>query len=224
MQLDNPRLGDVLRETKNNNNSGDKIKFSLIGDAALPLARPKHQMSFDTLNGTAWSDFQDTLKALSWVQIKGSVLDAQSGALMSGFNGKAWVTVFDKPQEQETKINDQSGTPFRFTTQSNAVFKGQASVVNGRYSVEFRVPLDINLSYGPPKISAYATNYETDAWGASNDQLMGGIYDGLITDTEGPEVRLFMNDTTFTSGSSVESDATGLGLLYDQSGINAVGL
>jgi hypothetical protein len=224
MQLDNPRLGDVLRETKNNNNSGDKIKFSLIGDAALPLARPKHQMSFDTLNGMAWSDFQDTLKALSWVQIKGSVLDAQSGALMTGFNGKAWVTVFDKAQEQETKVNDQSGTPFRFTTQSNTVFKGQASVVNGRYSVEFRVPLDINLSYGPPKISAYATNYETDAWGASNDQLMGGIYDGLITDTEGPEVRLFMNDTTFTSGSSVESDATGLGLLYDESGINAVGL
>jgi len=224
MQLDNPRLGDVLRETKNNNNSGDKIKFSLIGDAALPLARPKHQMSFDTLNGVAWSDFQDTLKALSWVQIQGGVRDAQSGALLNNFNGKAWVTVFDKPQMQQTKVNDQSGTPFNFTTQNNAVFKGQASVVNGRYTVAFRVPLDINLSYGPPKISAYATDYETDAWGASNDQLMGGIFDGLITDMEGPEVRLFMNDTAFTSGSSVESDATGLGLLYDESGINAVGL
>ncbi len=224
MQLDNPRLGDVLRETKNNNNSGDKIKFSLIGDAALPLARPKHQMSFDTLNGMAWSDFQDTLKALSWVQIQGSVRDVQSGSLLNNFNGKAWVTVFDKPQMQQTKVNDQSGTPFNFTTQNNAVFKGQASVVNGRYTVAFRVPLDINLSYGPPKISAYATDYETDAWGASNDQLMGGIFDGLITDTEGPEVRLFMNDTAFIPGSSVESDATGLGLLYDESGINAVGL
>ena len=224
MQLDNPRLGDVLRETKNNNNSGDKIKFSLIGDAALPLARPKHQMSFDSINGNAWSDFQDTLKALSWVQIKGSVHDVQSGALMSDFNGKAWVTVFDKPQIQQTKVNDQSGTPFNFTTQNNAVFKGQASVVNGKYTVTFRVPLDINLSYGPPKISAYATDYEQDAWGASNDQLMGGILDGFIADTEGPEVRLFMNDTTFASGSSVESDATGLGLLYDESGINAVGL
>jgi hypothetical protein len=224
MQLDNPRLGDVLRETKNNNNSGDKIKFSLIGDAALPLARPKHQMSFDSINGMAWSDFQDTLKALSWVQIKGSVHDVQSGALMSDFNGKAWVTVFDKPQIQQTKVNDQSGTPFNFTTQNNAVFKGQASVVNGKYTVTFRVPLDINLSYGPPKISAYATDYEQDAWGASNDQLIGGILDGFIADTEGPEVRLFMNDTTFASGSSVESDATGLGLLYDESGINAVGL
>jgi hypothetical protein len=224
MQLDNPRLGDVLRETKNNNNSGDKIKFSLIGDAALPLARPKHQISFDTLNGMAWSDFQDTLKALSWVQIKGSVHDVQSGAIMSDFSGKAWVTVFDKPQIQQTKVNDQSGTPFNFTTQNNAVFKGQASVVNGKYTVAFRVPLDINLSYGPPKISAYATNFDTDAWGASNDQLMGGILDGFIVDTEGPEVRLFMNDTTFASGSSVESDATGLGLLYDESGINAVGL
>ncbi len=224
MQLNNPRLGDVLRETKNNNNSGDKIKFSLIGDAALPLARPKHQMSFDTLNGMAWADFQDTLKALSWVQIHGSVRDAQGGALLNNFNGKAWVTVFDKPQTQQTKVNDQSGSPFNFTTQNNAVFKGQASVVNGKYTVAFRVPMDINLSFGPPKISAYATNFETDAWGASNDQLMGGIFDGLITDTEGPEVQLFMNDTGFTSGSIVESDATALGLLYDESGINAVGL
>jgi len=224
MQLDNPRLGDVLRETKNNNNSGDKIKFSLIGDAALPLARPKHQVDFDSLNGIAWSDFQDTLKALSWVQIKGSVVEVQSGALMSNFTGKAWVTVFDKPQIQQTKVNDQSGTPFNFTTQNNAVFKGQASVVNGQYTVAFRVPLDINLSYGPPKISAYATNFETDAWGASNDQLMGGILDGFIADTEGPEVQLFMNDTNFISGANVETDATGLGLLYDESGINAVGL
>ena len=224
MQLDNPRLGDVLRETKNNNNSGDKIKFSLIGDAALPLARPKHQMIFDTLNGMAWSDFQDTLKALSWVQIQGSVRDVQSGALLNNFNGKAWVTVFDKPQMQQTKVNDQSGTPFNFTTQNNTVFKGQASVVNGKYTVAFRVPLDINLSYGPPKISAYATDFETDAWGASNEQLMGGIFDGVITDTEGPEVQLFMNDTTFSTGNTVESDAIGLGLLSDESGINAVGL
>jgi hypothetical protein len=181
-------------------------------------------MIFDTLNGMAWSDFQDTLKALSWVQIQGSVRDVQSGALLNNFNGKAWVTVFDKPQMQQTKVNDQSGTPFNFTTQNNTVFKGQASVVNGKYTVAFRVPLDINLSYGPPKISAYATDFETDAWGASNEQLMGGIFDGLITDTEGPEVQLFMNDTTFSTGNTVESDAIGLGLLSDESGINAVGL
>ena len=68
--LDQPRLGDVIRATKNNNISGDKIKFSLLGDAALPLARPENGLVFDSINGIAWDQFSDTIKALNWVQIK----------------------------------------------------------------------------------------------------------------------------------------------------------
>ncbi len=70
MSLETPRLGDVLRQTKNNNISGDKIKFSLIGDPTLPLSKPKKKVVLDSINGVAWSAFQDTLNALSWVEIK----------------------------------------------------------------------------------------------------------------------------------------------------------
>jgi hypothetical protein len=124
----------------------------------------------------------------------------------------------------QTKTNDNRGGAFNFTTQNNAVFKGQATVVNGAFTFEFRVPLDINLSVGPPKIAAYATNFERDFWGASRQHLIGGVYDGVITDNEGPEVRLYINDTNFVSGGFSNPDPTALGFLYDESGINAVGL
>ena len=126
-----------------------------------------------------------------------------------------------RPKTCKPKTNDNRGGAFNFTTQNNAVFKGQATVVNGAFTFEFRVPLDINLSVGPPKIAAYATNFERDFWGASRQHLIGGVYDGVITDNEGPEVRLYINDTNFVSGGFSDPDPTALGFLYDESGINA---
>ena len=223
MTLEQPRLGDVLRVTKNNNISGDKIKFSLIGDPALPLARPKHSVVFDSINGISWQSFTDTLKALSWVQFSGAVTD-QNGTQLQDFNGEVSVRVFDKAQPQRTKVNDGAGGVFNFSAQNNAIFKGKASVRQGRFTVEFRVPLDINLAVGNAKVLAYATNNQEDAWGGNNGLLIGDVFDGVITDTEGPKVRLFVNDTNFISGGITNANPLGLGLLTDESGINAVGL
>ena len=43
MSFETPRLGDVLKDTKNNNISGDKIKFSLIGDPNITLSKPQRR-------------------------------------------------------------------------------------------------------------------------------------------------------------------------------------
>ncbi len=223
MILEQPRLGDVLRETKNNNISGDKIKFSLIGDPALPLARPQHRVQFDSINGIAWQSFSDTLKALNWVQLSGSV-STSAGIPLQDFNGEVWVSIFDKAQPQRTKVNDGAGGVFNFSTQNNAIFKGKATVDQGKFSIEFRVPLDINLAVGQAKVLAYATDGVQDAWRGDRSRLIGGVFDGVVTDTDGPEVRLFVNDTNFISGASTNENPLGLGLLKDESGINAVGL
>jgi len=220
--LDVPRLGDVLRITKNNNNSGDKIKFSLIGDPTLPLSRPRAKVVLDSINGISWNDFKDTLNALSWVEIKGFV--GEETTINTSFNGKVWLTFFDKAQTVQTKRNDANGSVFNFKTQNNAIFRGEASVVNGRFTVQFRVPLDINLSIGVPKVVSYAANGTDDAWGGQGDLLIGGVFDGIISDTKGPEVRLFINDTSFESGGISDPDPVAIGLLEDESGINAVGL
>lgn len=222
VSLETPRLGDVLRLTKNNNISGDKIKFSLIGDPTLPLSKPKDAVVLDTINDTPWSAFQDTLNALSWVEIKGHV--GEGTAINTGFNGKVWLTFFDKAQTVQTRRNDANGSSFNFKTQNNAIFRGEASVVDGTFTVQFRVPLDINLSIGTPKVIAYAENQVEDAWGGQSDLLIGGVFNGVVTDTDGPEVRLFINDTSFVSGGISDPNALAIGLLEDESGINAVGL
>lgn len=216
------RLGDILRETKNENNSGDRIKFALIGDPAMRISRPKYEVAFDTINGVPWDQFTDTLKALSWVKISGHIADGMDNAIP--YNGKVWVSFYDKAQSQSTLQNDGVGAPYSFKTQNNAAFRGTATVVNGWWSAAFRVPLDINLSVGFAKISAYATDSVSDAWGASSELKVGGVFEGIVTDSTGPEVRLYIDDTTFQSGGITDPNPNALGLLYDESGINAVGL
>jgi len=224
MSLESPRLGDVIRTTKNNNISGDKIKFSLIGDPALPLARPELAVVMDSINGQLWTEFNDTLNALSWVRVQGHISETVNPGLINNFNGNVWLNFYDKSQPQSTQVNDGSGTSFNFTTQTNAIFRGIASVKNGSFELTFRVPLDINLSVGSPKVSSYASDASRDAWGGDASLLIGGIYDGIVTDNEGPEVRLFINDTLFKSGSISGPNPIAIGKLSDESGINAVGL
>ncbi len=222
MSLETPRLGDVLRQTKNNNISGDKIKFSLIGDPTLPLSKPKKKVVLDSINGVAWSAFQDTLNALSWVEIKGHV--GSDLAIDENFEGKVWLTFFDKAQDLQTRRNDGAGSVVNYQTQNNIIFRGEASVRGGKFSVQFRVPLDINLRVGTPKVVSYAASQNEDAWGGQRDLLIGGVYDGTVTDNQGPEVRLFINDTNFVSGGISDANPLAIGLMKDESGINAVGL
>ena len=222
MSFETPRLGDVLKDTKNNNISGDKIKFSLIGDPTLPLSKPKKKVVLDSINGFPWSEFQDTLNALSWIEINGHV--ASNSAIDDNFEGKVWLTFFDKAQDIQTRRNDGAGAVFNYETQNNIIFRGESSVHNGKFRLEFRVPLDINLRVGNPKVVCYAASQNEDAWGGQRDILIGGVYDGTITDNHGPEVRLFVNDTNFVSGGISDANPLAIGLMKDESGINAVGL
>ena len=129
----------------------------MIGDPTIPLSKPKDAVVLDTINNVAWNAFEDTLTALSWVEIKGHV--GSASGINADFNGRVWLTFFDKAQSVQTRRNDANGSVFNFKTQNNAIFRGEASVVNGAFTVQFRIPLDINLSIGTPKVISYAAKH-----------------------------------------------------------------
>ncbi|MEI9910284.1 MAG: hypothetical protein WDO71_11795 [Bacteroidota bacterium] len=103
----------------------------------------------------------DTLSAKEKVIIEGEVTDVQ-GNVLTGFNGNVYPAVFDKPKNITTLANDPSSQPAIFSTQTNILFKGKASVANGRFSFSFKVPKDINYQYGNGKLSLYAENGSQD--------------------------------------------------------------
>lgn len=217
-------LGEAVQASKNltYTTSGDVTnnrKFTLLGDPAMTLAFPSLQAKATVVNGKNILSQPDTLSAMEFVTIEGEVQD-NSGALQTAFNGTVYLTLFDKVRNINTLGNDASSFPVAFADQSSSLFKGKASISAGKFSFHFRLPKDINFQYGPGKISLYAENGQKDGMGSSTNIIIGGISAGSNTDTEGPEIKAFLNDERFVNGSISNVNPLLLLNLFDSSGIN----
>lgn len=217
------RLGDIIRLAKINSGTGmNKRNFLLLGDPALRLAWPVHgKVVTDSINGVSVEFATDTLRALSTVTISGHIED-NDGNMLTGFNGTVEPTVFDKESHVTTLAND-GGSPMSYPVNGNVIFRGSTSVKEGRFRFSFIVPLDINYSLGKGSISYYAQDGSRDINGSFRDLMVGGFSDININDTDGPVIRLFMNDTLFREGGFTDTSPTLLALISDESGINATG-
>ncbi|HRO76741.1 MAG TPA: type IX secretion system sortase PorU, partial [Crocinitomicaceae bacterium] len=217
-------LGEIFRQTKNGaNNSDNKRSFILIGDPALRLALPKFKVVTDSINGLEISNANiDTLKALSKITIKGHVTDA-TNSLMSNFNGVIVPSVFDKEKLNKTFGHNTLTTVMDFYTQQNILFRGNVSVVNGKFEFSFFVPKDINYQFGKGKISYYADNDVIDAGGATTDIMVGGINPNGLNDNTPPIIEAYLNDEKFVNGGLTDENPIFKANLQDDFGINAVG-
>jgi hypothetical protein len=219
-------LGDAVKEAKNftYQTSGDVTnnrKFALLGDPALTLAFPALKLRATKINGIPVVQ-ADTLSATEKVTIEGEVTDNQ-GNLLGNYTGSVFPIVFDKPQTVNTLANDPTSQVTSFNTQTNILFKGKASVTNGRFTFSFKVPKDINYQFGNGKLSLYAENGASDANGMFTGFVVGGTGNNTGNDREGPEIRPFLNDDRFVNGGISNENPLLLVKLADSSGINTAG-
>ncbi|MFT3826957.1 MAG: type IX secretion system sortase PorU [Chitinophagaceae bacterium] len=218
-------LGEAVKLAKNTTYtfSGDvnnNRKFTLLGDPALTLAFPQYQVKTTAVNGIPVTAATDTLKALSEYTISGRVED-RAGNILTNFNGTVYPVIFDKMQTVTTLANDPGSFKTTFQVQKSMLFKGKAQVINGLFTFNFVVPKDINYQYGNGKISYYASGETTDANGATTI-IVGGSGSG-VSDKDGPDIKAYLNDEKFVSGSITNDKPVLLLKLADSSGINIMG-
>ncbi|MBK5270532.1 MAG: type IX secretion system sortase PorU, partial [Bacteroidia bacterium] len=219
-------LGEAVKDAKNYTyqTSSDIInnrKFTLLGDPALALAFPQLKVQATKINGIPVAQ-ADTLRATETIVMEGEITDVQ-GSLLTNFNGNVYPTVFDKPQTINTLANDPTSQVTSFSTQTNSLFKGKASVINGKFSFTFKVPKDINYQYGNGKLSLYAEDGKKDANGFFTGFIVGGAGNGIGGDNEGPEINPYLNDEKFVNGGITNQNPVLIVKLADSSGINTVG-
>lgn len=214
------RFGDMARITKNLSGvSLNRRNFSLIGDPALKLAYPEYKINATIVNGAALPTV-DTLKAMSQVEIEGEVVDAGNSLL--DFDGIVYPVVYDK-FKTITTLGNGNNIPMDFEDQSSVLFKGKASVVDGKFKFSFIVPKDIAYNYGNGKLSFYAQSSSVDACGYNSDIIIGGSSDSVNTDDKGPDIELYLNDEQFVTGGLTNESPIIISNLFDESGINTVG-
>lgn len=219
--LPNLTMAEALTNTKNENFSESGM-ISFIGDPALKLAMPKPNIVITHVNEEPIENFMGSLRALDRVKLKGQVA-TESGQIISNFNGNLAVQMFDKNQEKTTLVNDGVGDPMTFTTLGETVFRGNASVSNGVFEIEFVVPKDIKIAVGEGKASFYAvkeSNILDDYTGANTTIKIGGVNENAAEDNKPPQIKLFMNDETFISGGITNNSPLFLAHLEDENGMN----
>lgn len=216
------RLGDIIRLTKNASGSEvNKRSFTLLGDPAMLLNYPKYRIKAITINGKDISEETDTIRALGKVTITG-LLEDDGGNMLESFNGTLYPTVFDKLSDITTLAND-GGSPFNFSVRNRILFKGKASITDGEFAFSFIVPKDISYNYGQGKISFYGHDQSDDAGGSFTGMVIGGSADSIPDDSDGPEIRIFMNDDNFVFGGTTDENPTLLVYVVDSSGVNTIG-
>ncbi|MGC9342215.1 MAG: type IX secretion system sortase PorU [Bacteroidales bacterium] len=216
-------LGDIMKYSKNNGGFGiNKRNFSLLGDPAMRLTYPFHDILVDSINMSDTNNLQDTLKALTQVRIAGFVRD-YSGKKLDNFNGVIYPTVYDKASEQSTLANDEDSYQSPFTIRNTILYKGKATVNSGRFEFSFIVPKDINYAYGTGKMSFYAEDSLLDASGAFQNIIVGGSSPFAEPDNTGPEVEVYMNNEYFLEGGITDSNPVLFVKVFDENGINTTG-
>ncbi len=215
-------FGEIAKNTKNRNGLDvNSQKIVLLGDPALQINKPK----FNVVTTSISNGSNDTIKSLSEITLKGEIRDFNN-TIISDFNGFCNISIFDKKQNAQTNDNDNqlSGKKDTFMTQNNLIFKGNASVSNGTFSIKFIAPKDINYAIGYGKISYYAADVNQkpyrDASGMNDSVIIGGANLNAKTDNTPPQVRLFMNDENFGFGGITNPNPILIAKLYDDNGIN----
>lgn len=145
---------------------------------------------------------------------------------MSNFNGQVNIVVYDAPSKitsQGLGTTNGAGQPNTriFTQWDNFVFNGQATVINGTFSVQFIVPLQISYSGQPGKINLYArqANSTIDAHGHRSEIIIGGSDTSVILDNKPPLITLYMDDESFVSGGTTGNNTILLARFIDDQGI-----
>ena len=228
-----PTLGDVVRLTKASPLLGGQLfyyaNFHLLGDPAMPLVYPAYNVVTTKINNSVVTiSSKDTLGALAKITVSGIIADTM-GNKINNFNGLVYSTVFDRQQDVVCLLNDPysydgaEGNPFKFKLQKNTLFRGKSKATNGEFSFSFVVPKDISFSYGPGRISYYATDGMSDGNGSYDKLVVGGGSGNVIADNLGPTIDLFMNDKNFVMGSITNEKPVFYADVTDSSGINTLG-
>jgi hypothetical protein len=219
-------IGDILTRAKNQLSSSiqdNGRRFLLFGDPSQRLAMPEYAISTDSINGRAVIAGQpDTLRALQRGSISGSVTDG-NGNIVTSFNGRVSVTIFDKPQQLRTLA--ENGSPLReYLLQRNILFRGSVTAKNGKFRIAFVIPKDINYAFGAGKISYYAEDgTPIDAAGHDLSNLVIGGTSQDVKDDQPPLVQVFLNTDAFVSGGITDDDPKILVKCADDNGMNVSG-
>lgn len=201
-------------------------KFFILGDPAQRLLIPRQYVFIDSINGQPYSEETATteLASLSVVRVSGHISNTCDGSeIDAGFNGTSSVTLFDAPTrvEQVSTFTQASPITDSWMVEGPILYRGSATVKNGRFSTSFIVPKDIKFDTNKAKIHMYASSDDfRSAVGVGTNIRVYGVDTSAADDSDGPNLTVYIGSRRFRSGDVVPIHSKVIVDVKDISGIN----
>ena len=212
----------VAAGKKKLNTDENKMAYVLLGDPAIRLNYPT-DYQIETVTDI------DTLHALSEQTVEGQIVD-EDRQVVSDFNGKVDITIYDKLQVITTRDNDDAtddAVILEYKDYPSTIFSGATEVKEGKFAYTFMVPKDIRYNYGNGRIVYYAVSTDgempVEAVGHYEKFIIGGTGSIFSADTVGPEMYIYLNSKAFKDGDKTYATPRFFADLYDKNGINTAG-
>jgi hypothetical protein len=223
-------LGDIVNDTKQLHSAENDQKYMLLGDPTLRLMLPDLTVSFDSINGTATTEKSSVLiKATSTVNVQGRIRRFGSSETVEDFDGVTTLSMYDADvprtfmDPSAYSIGDSS--TFSMLKFGGSLHRGNYVIKNGRFSARFVVPKDIAFTNKSGRLYSYAkADDNRHARGFTNAFTVGGIDTTDRNDDSGPELKLYVDNTSFVRGDIVRSNPLLIVHMRDETGINSTGL
>lgn len=223
-------IGEAQMKAKNEmiagggDTSQNKLQYSLLGDPALALNTPLLKAVVDSFDNKK-PDPDNPVKLLtgSIVTIHGHI--EGNGVTNEAFTGLVNIMVRDSKELVTCRKNDPAlEEAFQFYDRSKTLYNGTDSVKNGKFSITFAIPQDINYSDKTGLVNIFAVDkgQGLTAHGYNEDFIaVGG--EAIANDSIGPSVFCYLNSNTFIDGGNVNTTPYFVAEIKDKDGINAAG-
>jgi len=191
------RLGDIIKMTKNTSLKGSLNRnFTLLGDPSMQLARGENQVR--------WISTPDTLRPLELTKLEGGIFEEGSDVVADWFTGVARVSVYD--QKKPFKTLGNGGASEEYSQFSNLLFEGAASVIKGKFEINFRVPAAIAENYGSGRVSVYAMEKDSISDASGELMVITGGKKQVIDRPGSWEVSGYIDSPDFKNGDPVSTN------------------
>lgn len=218
-------LGSALVLAKRGRTGLNPMYFYILGDPALRLLIPKQYAIIDSINGKEVTASPMDVPALSQLRVSGRVSSTCDSiySVDTRFNGKATITLYDT-RTKVTRITEFPNFEMRdnIIMEGPILYRGTASVVNGRFTASFIVPRDIKFDTATARLSviAFADDSRSALGDSRSIRLIGADPGQELDDTLGPALDVYIGTRHFKSGDIVPTNSTIIVDVTDMLGLN----
>jgi hypothetical protein len=185
----------------------------VLGDPSLRIAMPRYTASITSMT-------PDSIRALGVMTVAGKV--QRDGADWPDFNGTVRLEALDS--QREVNYQSPGGFTMSYNLPGNSIFRGEAPVKNGNFTVQFFVPKDITYGGNAGRFDLYFSDNTFDGNGYRSSLRVGGTA-GNVADRSGPSIHIgFAGVENFQPGGMVGANPILRAVINDSiSGINITG-